>query len=249
MLKRKKWVTDECPRGCGQTEDSRHVVTCSSGDETWADLMEILSEWFAKNNTAPGIAAAVTAHCTAWRTGDPARPGSLPSAVAEAVKQQDRIGWGAFVEGCTARRWQIVQSDHLRAMGSQQSGRRWAYNLGQHGLPARYGWMFSRSLGETLGQRLELKKQWLSSVVFAKERLRRPLDLFGWRMQNERAALDLWSAGMTRATATEPPKLRTTSRRIPRFTRRICRDEHPDTDDPHDQPTLTISPTGLTADN
>jgi hypothetical protein len=80
-----------------------------------------------KQNTHPGICAAVISHLKAWQTSSPG-PKTHSQAyynLSTVVLNQNEIGWQAFIEGCPSHGWQSSQQQYYEFLCSRITGLRW----------------------------------------------------------------------------------------------------------------------------
>ena len=128
LFQREQVASPECPRGCGATkEDSRHVLKCPRGNETWDKLAKILISWGRKNDMEPKLMKALVMGVTHWRQGIKTK-GSIISRLGREVNaaygDQSRIGWACVLEGRLSTQWLGIQTRYLQTIGSRASPRR-----------------------------------------------------------------------------------------------------------------------------
>lgn len=128
MLRRKEWTHSKCPR-CGQdNETTTHVLTCTFPDakQLWEDSIANLGNWLKSIRTHPHIIDIVTSRLRQWHDGSDLSPfhTNVPG-LAEAVQEQDSIGWEAAIEGRWANSWRELQLGYYQWKGRRNSGRRW----------------------------------------------------------------------------------------------------------------------------
>ena len=96
----------------------------------WQNSMAKLREWMLAQETFTNIADIIIDRLLAWRTNSsPSVPVSRFAGLAEAVRQQDKLGWQNLLEGFPAVGWAEVQGAYYTWNGSKRSGKRWTVEL------------------------------------------------------------------------------------------------------------------------
>ena len=126
---KKRWNEQEdasCPLCDADEETAAHVVRCPGAVDAWTAALVKMIKWIEDNDGAPGIAAAVSYHMTAWhsRTVPPADV-HYSSELREALAAQSIIGWGRLIEGCPAKEWRQVQQQYYDLSGTRRTGAKW----------------------------------------------------------------------------------------------------------------------------
>ena len=139
LLRRGISSSDACPR-CGQSEDMKHIVTCSAPSATtrWHVALKHLHDWMVAQHTMPEIKRLILYHLKCWHDDD--SPASLtPSStlLADAIRDQTSIGWDGILHGFISIHWQQAQANYYAQIGSRQSGRRWTISI------IKKGWSIS----------------------------------------------------------------------------------------------------------
>jgi hypothetical protein len=121
--------------GCGQFEDTPHVVRCKGpgADVIFELSVQKLEIVMGDKFTAPEITAAIGKRIRQWRkhsTGqiiDQATP--LPRCYRNdefgtkaALDEQDKIGWYNFLLGRLSTKWMDAQQKCLESLGNLQPG-------------------------------------------------------------------------------------------------------------------------------
>jgi len=122
-----------CPRCHEEIETPEHVLSCRYGDPRFEECAPVLLQWGKKTGAAPGLMETIVEGISTWRkqprTPQPSRRYARSPPLAEAVREQQDIGWGAMLMGLQSRRWEHIQGEHFRNQGSLRSGRRWVTEL------------------------------------------------------------------------------------------------------------------------
>jgi hypothetical protein len=88
-------------------ETTVHVLQCQDPGalEVWHKAMEELNTWMKNQKTHPGIRAAVIKHLTEWQADDPVPPlgGQMFFGWPIATRNQNAVGWQAFIKGCPTK--------------------------------------------------------------------------------------------------------------------------------------------------
>ena len=127
----KRWDkhdTAQCPHCDHEVEDTSHVWKCrgKGADETWEKSIDELHSWLTSHDTESDLAAAICKGLRAWYNNEP-----LPTSqstfpgLADAVDNQNKIGWQALLEGCPAKGWEESQQMYFSWIGSRRTGKRW----------------------------------------------------------------------------------------------------------------------------
>jgi hypothetical protein len=89
------------------------------------------SAWLESVNTANNITYWIIQCLMEWRSNEPSSlvHTDMPGLLLAILAAQDRIGWLAFFEGCSAVEWSGVQEAHFLWLGCRNTGKRWATSL------------------------------------------------------------------------------------------------------------------------
>ena len=94
--------------------------------------MARLSQWMKDNQTDPVLRETVCTTLLQWKQGVmvPLQPPlhSSPSLV-QALREQNNIGWTAFIEGRLSTHWASAQQHHFQALHKKNTGHRWVSSL------------------------------------------------------------------------------------------------------------------------
>jgi hypothetical protein len=128
MKRRKEWTHDRCPC-CGHSpETTRHVWRCRTpeSDIIWTKFIVDLFAWFKSQDTNQEIADTIIIRLMQWRSGQEPTPLQVTHpGLAEALTQQDLIGWDSAIEGRWGTLWAPLQGTFYKFLHSRRSGRRW----------------------------------------------------------------------------------------------------------------------------
>eukprot|EP00957_Ditylum_brightwellii_P195839 14920743-Ditylum_brightwellii.AAC.2 len=101
-------------------ETPEHVYTCQKVITMWRKLQQILTEWAAKNNAAPGLMAALLPELHQWQNHEePIPPTYLPDKVKETFTAQSIIGWYAAAKGFLTTTWYSIQDKYFQSSRSK----------------------------------------------------------------------------------------------------------------------------------
>ena len=122
--------TDQCPR-CTAQEGHRHVVQCPTEGAklTFKKILQPVQSWLQRT-TAPDIQDALITAAEAYRTGR-----SIPTkttwhrATQRAVRQQNRLGNNALMEGLWVEDWQYAHQGWLDTKGRDTCSKRWTIQI------------------------------------------------------------------------------------------------------------------------
>ena len=117
-----------CPR-CQQREGSvAHVIQCPalSATNLWLKSIEDLRKWMKENEGNSTLCDMICNNLKAWQKQALYPPGQTPDTIlAQALKEQDRIGWQSFLEGYWSTQWRVKQQEHLETINSRKSATLW----------------------------------------------------------------------------------------------------------------------------
>jgi len=109
----------------------------------FTNAMDDFRVWLASKGTNMAVTDAIIDRLLAWRSGQPAPAiKSRLRGLAEAIAEQDDIGWNSAFEGRWSTKWLAIQDLHFKNNHLRRSGLRW--------LTAMIGklWMTAWSLWE-----------------------------------------------------------------------------------------------------
>jgi hypothetical protein len=117
----------ECPR-CAAFETTAHVVTCQApnAQRMWESAITKLDAWLLNSRTLPDLRAAIISRLRAWRQDI-----DLPNThynwpgVNDIVRDQDLLGWRAFLEGAVLQAWAAKQQEYYDWLERKNTGKRW----------------------------------------------------------------------------------------------------------------------------
>jgi hypothetical protein len=116
----KKRETDECPR-CGEMEDAVHVLECPDPEAItqFEEAIDNLHKWLEAQCMAPEATELICQRLLEWRHGEGLSDVNLPQflGLQEALKEQDAMGWRAFLEGCLVWEWESMQQRYYGWLG------------------------------------------------------------------------------------------------------------------------------------
>ena len=124
MLKRYRFQDhDHCPRCNEEHEGTTHVLQCQH--EAAVNLrkkeLDDLVEWMDKEKVQPEIIHAVSNIWTNWCDQRHIITSSNCDVIAQALRQQQLIGWKSFLEGFWAKNFRLGQENYLAVNGIQKS--------------------------------------------------------------------------------------------------------------------------------
>ncbi len=122
----------ECPR-CSAFETTGHVIRCPApqAQRQWEASMSKLATWLTKSLTLPDIKKAIISRLKAWHADEaigPAPDYNWPG-VNDLVRNQDLVGWRAFLEGGILHDWAAKQQEYYDWLQKRNTGKRWITTL------------------------------------------------------------------------------------------------------------------------
>ena len=131
MMKiRKQWTHNNCPRCGAQCEDTKHVIKCAEGRETWDTSLAKLQTWMTETDTCPVLAKHIISLLQNWVEDKPSP--SIPPAGTKkqaALLAQAQLGAWNTLLGRISR--QMTERQHARYIlkKSRRTGFRWTVAL------------------------------------------------------------------------------------------------------------------------
>ena len=130
----KRWrlrATDECPR-CQFPENARHVWSCK--DPRAISQMETsvtqLKVQLGRLYTSPIVTNVIVRRIMEWKRGVPfSQVNTTHPFVSQALREQDLMGWDAFLEGSISQAWRQAQEYYLAFSKSPRTSKRWTSAL------------------------------------------------------------------------------------------------------------------------
>ena len=130
----KRWrlrATEECPR-CLSVETARHVNSCK--DPRAIDHMEksvaTLTVQLGRLYTSPVVIKERGRRLTEWKRGIPfSQVSSKHPFLQDALREQDLMGWDAFLDGSISQSWRYAQEYYLEFTKSPKTSKRWVSSL------------------------------------------------------------------------------------------------------------------------
>ena len=123
--------TDECPR-CQWPENARHVSSCKvpraiSQMETSVTNFKVQ---LGRIYTSPAVINVISRRLMEWKRGELfSQIQSTHPYVNVALREQDLMGWDAFLEGSISQEWRQAQEYFLAFSKSKKTSKRWASAL------------------------------------------------------------------------------------------------------------------------
>jgi hypothetical protein len=122
----------ECPR-CSAFETTAHVLLCPApqAQRQWDSSLSSLDQWFVKALTLPDLRNAIITRLQSWRNqdGEPQAPSYNWPGVNDIVRDQDAVGWRAFLEGGVLHAWAAKQQEYYNWIKRRNTGKRWITTL------------------------------------------------------------------------------------------------------------------------
>ena len=130
----KRWnlrASDECPR-CHAKENARHVWNYK--DPRSIEQMEksvvTLKLQLGRSYTSPVVINVIGRRLMEWKRGVPfSQVNTTHPFVTEALREQDLMGWDAFLEGSISKAWRQAQEYYLAFSKSPRTSKRWTSAL------------------------------------------------------------------------------------------------------------------------
>jgi len=122
----------KCPRCFTDNETVNHVIQCRHPDATlvWTQGIEEIKEWMMINNAIPGLAEIFGLRLLQWRDGLPLSSiDFLDDSIQSIIKDQDMMGWDAFMFGAAHITWAREQGDYLLSLQKKVTGQTWMSQL------------------------------------------------------------------------------------------------------------------------
>ena len=118
MLLRKDWNHSKCLRCACKTKDEMHLLCCPADEanDIRKDWLESLSLWLMEEQTDPQLRRLLLRVCTGlttdghflWEYDE-----EIPMSLAQAIDDQQLIGWQQFFSGRFATRFKMHQQQFL----------------------------------------------------------------------------------------------------------------------------------------
>jgi hypothetical protein len=179
MLRRKEWTHARCPRCHHSPETTEHVWLCTTTDTDiiWTQFLMDLFAWFKSQHTNQEIADTIILRLMQWRSGHAPTPIQVDHpGLAQALLQQDLIGWTSALEGRWGTLWAPLQDAYYKWLNSRQSGHRWltaliermwkvAWDLWDHRNAVRLNQhLRDRRVTNAIVIRVEFEKGWCALI-------------------------------------------------------------------------------------
>ena len=117
MLHRYKWQPHtQCLRCLKDKEDTQHVLQCKHTEvtEIWEKQLEKLGKWMKENNIHNELNTIIINSLQAWVNKEHLVLHPSNHLLAQAVHQQQRIGWFQFTLGFWSTRLVQCQQQHMK---------------------------------------------------------------------------------------------------------------------------------------
>ena len=130
----KRWklrATEECPR-CHSTENARHVWSCQDPGAIaqMETSVQKLNLQLGRIYTSPVVIHVICRRLREWKRGVPfSQVNTTHPFVEEALREQDLMGWDAFLEGSISQAWRQAQEYYLAFTKSPRTSKRWTSAL------------------------------------------------------------------------------------------------------------------------
>jgi len=117
----------KCPRCDQDQETTEHVSKCPSAEAQaqWNTSINKLRDWMATAHTSPNLTTAILARLREWRDGTPRVAATGTRLTQTALKEQESIGWHAFLLGFASSKLAEVQQEYFASLKMMNTGERW----------------------------------------------------------------------------------------------------------------------------
>lgn len=131
----KRWghrTSEKCPR-CGKPEHPQHLLKCAakSATQIWAEELNSMSSWMTAQGTALAVQQSLLDGIAHWWSPlwCPAPDSLANNPAAQAIAQQNRVGWEGLFFGRLVAHWEIVQNKQWRQRQRRKLSKKWAATL------------------------------------------------------------------------------------------------------------------------